>query len=132
MNILIIIFTFILLLLINITNNYNLNLVFKTLFFALVLSRLKHKDNFTVCPPGFKIRDASNSIFDPNRSWCEYSGQKKTDELIENDSDEDEEEEEYQEDEDRIKAKTKVCGRDSKYIEDSYYEDRKSWCELNN
>ena len=53
---------------------------------------------------------------------------KKTDELIENDTDEDEEEEEYHEDEDRIKAETKVCGPDSKYIEDSKDEDReKSW-----
>ena len=76
MNILIIIFTFILLLPFSLTVNYNLNLVLKTLIFTIVLLKINYKDNFTVCPPGFKIRDASNSIFDPNRSWCEYSGQK--------------------------------------------------------
>jgi len=125
---------FIILLPINITNNYFLNLIIKSLIFILTLSYLiKFTDPFTVCPPGFKMRDASNSINDPYHSWCEYSGQNKTDELIENDSDEnEEEEEENQENNDRIKAKTKICGPDSKYMEDSYYEDRKSWCKLNN
>lgn len=98
-------------------------IVIHGLIFVLVIYfYFLNKEQFNnICPPGYKLRAPENSISEPSRSWCEL-GEKRLEDSDSDDTDDNEEE-----------KKSDVCEvgyTDTK--EDSYFNDRKSWCKKNN
>ena len=107
-----------------IKNNHPTNngiIIHGLIFLIVIYFYFKNKEQFNnICPPGFKLRDPENSVLDPSKSWCEL-GEKRLE-----DSDEDPVN-------NNEKKELNLCevGYTSTK-EDSYFNDRKSWCKKNN
>ena len=91
------------------------------IFILVIYVYFKNKEQFNnICPPGYKLRNPENSIIEPNRSWCEL-GQKSLEDPDDDDMNDSDEE-----------KKSDLCevGYTSTN-ENSYFNDRKSWCRKN-
>lgn len=95
------------------------------IFLIVIYFYFKSKENFSnLCPPGYELTKPENSIGEPNRSWCKL-GNKNLE-----DSDEDEDEDD--EDNNNNNNKSDLCEVGyTETKEQSYFTDRKSWCQKN-
>ena len=97
------------------------------IFLIVIYFYFKSKENFSdVCPPGYELTKPENSIGEPNRSWCKL-GNKNLE-----DSDEDEDEDEDNNNNNNNNNKSDLCEVGyTETKEQSYFTDRKSWCQKN-